>query len=184
MAGRPSVIPREVDVSGPAPLVQALEYVNTQPIRIARRRRSFSETVELAIPDPDLGLMPVEVEVSLGIDEIVERPFVNLPISVFSQLDSTRLFIQPQLAQVRVRGPARAVNALGPEDVSVVLHVGEKEPGVYQLEPEVVVPDGVFSTAVQPPSFQVIVEGGRQAPEPGTTPSGQDSSERPEGEGQ
>jgi hypothetical protein len=160
-AGRPAVTPPQVLVSGPKPVVEGLDHVNTEPIKVSRRRRSFSETVTLARPDPDLELRPVEVDVTLGIDEIVERSFENLPISVLSDVfDSTRIYVEPRTAQVRLTGPARTMRALRPQEISVVLPIGDKEGGVYQIEPQVLVPDEILGIAVDPPSFQVIVDGG------------------------
>jgi YbbR domain-containing protein len=159
MVGRPEISPPEVTVSGPSTLVEHLDHVTTEPLRLGRRRQGFVERVPLASPDPDVRLRPVEVEVAAAVDEIVERAFANVPLSILADTDTERLHVDPTVAQVRVLGAAGAVAALGPQDVSLVLHIGDLEPGVYQLEPEVVVPDGVISSTVDPPSFQVIVEG-------------------------
>jgi YbbR domain-containing protein len=160
MASRPEITPNQVTVTGPETLVSVLSHINTEPLRLARRRSSFRQQVRLESSDPDLHLHPIEVEVALGIDEIVEKAFVNVPISILSDIESERLHVEPQAAQVRVMGAAGAVESLGPESVSVVLHISELEAGVYQLEPEVVAPDGVVSTSVDPSSFQVIVSDG------------------------
>lgn len=157
MAARPEITPNTVVVTGPESLVEGLSHVNTQPLRLARHRSSFRQRIHLASPDPDLQLHPIEVEISLGIDEIVERAFANVPISILSDMDAARLHVDPTMAQVRVMGAAGAVAALGPESISVVLHIGELETGVYQLDPQVVAPDGIVSTSVDPPAFQVIV---------------------------
>jgi YbbR domain-containing protein len=161
LAGRPEVTPAQVRVEGATPLVSSLDHVNTLPLKISKHHRSFRETVRLASPDPDLVLRPVEVDVSVGIDEIVDRSFENIPASVQSdQVDSSRVYVQPKFAKVRLKGPAHVLAAIGPNDVSVILHLGGGKGGVYQIEPEVKVPDGVISTTVDPPSFQVIVDGG------------------------
>lgn len=163
LAGRPAVTPSQVIVEGPAPVVESLDHINTMPVKVSHRTHSFRETVDLKSPDPDLKLLPREVDVSLSIDEIIERNFANIPLSVASDLvDSTRLVVQPELAQVRLSGPARVLNALGPQDISVVLQIGQKASGVYQIRPEVLAPEAVLSTQVDPPSFQVIIGGGKE----------------------
>ncbi len=165
MAGRPEIIPAEVRVRGPEASVNQLSHVNTLPVRFERRRDSFRETVGLVQPDIDTHVHPLEVQVEVVVDEIVERPFVNVPIRVLSEMDPARYHVEPTTAQVRVVGASGAVRGLALEDVSVLLKIGEREPGLYELEPEVVVPEGIASTSVEPPTFQLIVEvEGEQSP--------------------
>jgi len=160
LTSRPAVTPSEVQVEGAAPLVDTIDHINTVPLKVSHRAHSFRETVDLQSPDPDLRLLPREVDVSLSIDEIIERSFANVPLSVLSDfVDTTRIVVQPELAQVRLTGPARVVNALRPQDISVVLHLSRDATGVQQVEPEVLVPDTVLSTQVDPPTFQVIIGG-------------------------
>ncbi len=167
LAGRPEVTPSMVELVGPAPVLEALDHVNTVALKISRHGRSFSTTLDLDLPDPDVEMRPVEVDVSFSIDQIVERAFENVPLSVLSdRFDSTRIFVEPESAQLRLRGPGRTLEALRVQDLSVLLHLGDKPGGVYQIEPEVLVPDGVLFTVVDPPSFQVIVDGGPFSPEP------------------
>jgi hypothetical protein len=141
--------------------VASLDHVNTQALKISKRRRSFRETVRLVSPDPDLVLRPVEADVSIAIDEIIERSFEKVPITVVSdQVDTSRVYVQPGFAKLRLKGPAHVLAAITLKDLSVVVHFEDKKGGVYQIEPKVEVPDGVISTTVDPPSFQVIVDGG------------------------
>jgi YbbR domain-containing protein len=161
LAGKPEVTPPQVQVEGAAPLVASLDHVNTQALKISKRRRSFRETVRLVSPDPDLVLRPVEADVSIAIDEIIERSFEKVPITVVSdQVDTSRVYVQPGFAKLRLKGPAHVLAAITLKDLSVVVHFEDKKGGVYQIEPKVEVPDGVISTTVDPPSFQVIVDGG------------------------
>jgi YbbR domain-containing protein len=159
VAGKPEISPFEVEVSGPAPTVAALVHVNTEPIDLARRRQGFRERVRLFGPDDDLRLRPVEVDIAVSIDRIVERTFAQLPISVLSELDPARVDIEPRQAQVRVTGAKGIVESMGPADVSVVVHVGELAPGVYELPAEVLLPEGTGSTSIEPAVFRVVVAG-------------------------
>jgi len=158
VAGRPELSPYEVDVSGPKALVDALVHINTQPLDLSKRRQSFRERLALASPDPDLELRPREVEVAVGIDRIIERTFTDVLISVLSDIGNDRIHISPTTAQVRVSGAQAVVEAMGPADVSVVLHIGELEAGSYELPAEIVVPDGTASTSVEPLVFHVIID--------------------------
>jgi len=164
MAGKPEISPAAVEVTGPEPVVSALGQIGTQPLRLDRQRGSFRRRVGLALRDPSLRVRPVEVEVAVGVDEVRERLFAEVPLSILNALAPERVHVDPSHAQVRVVGGGGAVDALRVEDIAVLLQVEDLAPGVYQLTPEVVVPDGITSTSVEPASFQVIVEAAEDGP--------------------
>jgi YbbR domain-containing protein len=159
VAGRPEISPFEVEVSGPSPAVSALVHVNTEPIDLSRRREGFRERVRLSTPDEDLRLRPVEVDIAVSIDRIIERTFSDLPISVLSEMDPARVQIEPKQARVRVTGAKGIVESMGPADVAVLVHVGDLQPGVFELPAEVLLPEGTGSMAIDPPQFRVVVSG-------------------------
>lgn len=163
LSGRPEITPPEVEVRGPERVVRSLDHVRTAPVPLGRRRSSFREEVPLQLPDPDVRLHPVEVVVEVGVDRIVERSFVNIPVRVFSEMDPSRVHIEPTTARVRLSGAAQAVEALAPQELAVVLQLGELVPGVYQREAELVLPPGrgIEGGTVEPARFQVVVEGPR-----------------------
>lgn len=167
LAGRPEITPERVEVTGPESIVAALEQIPTVPVRLARRRESFTERVSLAPAQGDLRLLPVEVEVAVGIDAIVERVFENIPVTVWSDLASERIHLEPTIARVRVVGAAGVVGSMGPEEISVLVHIEAGVSGVAQIPGQVVVPDGVASSSLEPVSFQVIVDGGASPVEGG-----------------
>lgn len=157
LAGRPEVIPSEVEVCGPEPVVRSLGHVNTRPISVARRRESFRETLQLQPPDADVQLHPTEAEVSLTVDAIVERSFAGVQVICLGHGDGPPAEVDPPRALVRVRGPGHAVTALRPEQVRVTVHVREHGGGVHQVAGEVVLPEGIGVTAIEPPTFQVVL---------------------------
>jgi YbbR domain-containing protein len=109
-------------------------------------------------PDPDVQIRPVEVEVSVGVDQIVERQFREIPVTVLSDIDPSRVHLDPTHATVIVRGAAANVQQLAPEDVSVVLHIDASEIGVSEVSGQVLLPDGLLSSILEPASFQVVVD--------------------------
>jgi len=158
LAGRPEITPSQVEISGPEALVATMDHINTIPVQLGRNRQSFTVRAPLQAPDTDLILRPVEVQVVIGIDRLVERSFTDVPISVLSDVDPEWVHVDPTTAQVRVTGPSTLVDSMQPEDVSVLLHIAELAPGVYELPGEVVVPEGAGSSSVDPLVFRVIVE--------------------------
>lgn len=158
LSGRPEITPTEVEVSGPESLIATLDHINTIPIQLSRNRQTFTVRAALQPPDTDIRLLPIEVQVIVAIDRLVERSFTDVPLAVLSDLDPSWVHVDPTSAQVRITGPSSIVDSLQPEDVSVLVHVSELEPGIYELPAEVVVPEGTGSSSVDPLVFRVVVE--------------------------
>lgn len=171
LATNPEITPATVKVSGPRSLVEGLHEVRTADLDLRRHRESFQEVLKLIDPSEDLTIRPVEVQVSIGIDEIVERQFREVPVTVLSDLDASRIHLEPTHAQVHVRGAAAAVNALAAEDVEVVLHIDATAIGVSEVGAQVILPDGPLSASLEPNTFQVVVDSD-SGPLPAEDPSG------------
>ncbi len=158
LAAPPEITPPQVEVTGPESLVEGLAEIRTTDLDLRRHGESFETKLSLVNPDPDLVLSPVEVEVSVGVDRIVERQFREVPVTVLSDLDPARVHLEPTHAQVAVRGAAAVVDALSPEDVEVVLHIDAEAAGVSEVGAQVILPAGMFTSSLEPANFQVVVD--------------------------
>lgn len=158
LSGLPEVTPSTVSIKGPEPLIRALNQINTESLQLNGRRQSFRELVRLAVPDQDVELRPVEVQVSIGVDQMVERAFRDVPLTILSDIDPAWVHVDPMTAQVRLKGASNLVGSFQPEDVSVLVHIAELLPGIYELPAEVVLPDGATVTAIDPRVVRVVVE--------------------------
>ena len=167
LAGRAESIPSRVEVSGPEDRVETVESVRTRAVRLGRRRASFRERVPLVPPGPGLALHPVEVDVEIGVDAVIERRFEDVPVTVLSDLPAPWITVVPTSAAVVVRGARSVVEALAVEEVSVLLPIDETIRGVAQVAAQVAVPDGIVSFSVEPATFQVIVDEGQAVGEGG-----------------
>ncbi len=158
--GRPEMTPEIVNVSGPEEIVAGIEAIDTEPVRLDRRRSSFRERVGLVSPDPDVELRPVEVDVTAAIERVVPREFERVLVTVFSDgAESTGRFrLDPTEVRVRVFGAESVVNDLGPEDISVRVPIEPGMRGVDEVEVEVVAIDGVTRTVVEPRTIQVVAD--------------------------
>ena len=159
-SGVEEITPESVTVEGPQDLVEAVESVATEPVPLDRRRASFRETVPLVAPDPDVVLRPREVLVSIGVEEVVERVFEEVVVTVFADDDGApeHVRLDPTSVRVTVVGAAGIVSDLRPEDISVRVPIGEDLRGVAEVPVEVVALDGIIRTAVDPRSIQVLVD--------------------------
>lgn len=163
LAGRPELTPERVELVGPADVVSRVDVVRTETVRLGKRRSSFQQRVALVDPGEDLRVRPIEVEVAIGIDAVVERSFDDVPVTVLSSLAPEWIAVEPTTARVRVVGAAAALGRLRPEEISVLVPIDADVRGVAQVPAQVAVPDGVLSFTVQPPTFQVIVDERRGA---------------------
>jgi YbbR domain-containing protein len=82
LPGAPEIVPAEVQVCGPEPIVLALDHVDTVPLEVVRRRRPVRRLCALLKPDPDVLLLPVEVEVTLAADPALGATSTPVPLEL------------------------------------------------------------------------------------------------------
>lgn len=152
------VAPLLVEVVGPQSLVDGVESIKTMPLNLDGRASSFSERLSLRAPGPGLTLRPIEIEVTAGVEEIGERVFEAVPLTVLREDNRLRIELVPPHARVIVTGARSVLAALRPEEISALVTIPEGVEGVSEVEAEAVVPDGVLSARVEPQSFQVLAE--------------------------
>lgn len=150
--------PSTVEVSGPESLVDGVASVATVAFGLGGRRDSFTARVQLVDPGEELGLRPVEVEVTAGVEPVEERLFDAVPLTVLREDDRMRIEVTPPQARVVVTGPRSVLEALRPEEISAVVTIPIGVEGVTEIEAEAVVPDAVLSARVEPATFQVLAE--------------------------
>ena len=152
------ITPITAQLTGPQSLVEGVAAISTTEFPLGGRRESFSELVPLDSPGEELGLRPIEVEISGGIEPVEERMFDGVPLTVLREDDRVRIELVPPQARVIVTGPRSFLENLRAEEISAVVTIPEGVEGVTEVEAEPVVPDGVLSARVEPATFQVLAE--------------------------
>lgn len=123
-----TVLPAKVTVSGGESRVNALAVVETTPLALEGRTKSFREPVQLALP-PDIvvdGSALVQVEVKLG-DEQGSRQ-VQLPVTVeggrgLAPTEASRFVVDPESVQVVLRGSILAVDKVHESELTAHVRV-------------------------------------------------------------
>ena len=106
--------PGKVTVSGPATVLQTLDFVFTRPIDLQDRQDDFDLEVDLSPPPPPLRLKEKHVGVSVRIvEELVTRPFDNLVVRGDDAPAGTRFV--PDKITVKLKGPRNLVDAIDPK---------------------------------------------------------------------
>ncbi|HVO76618.1 MAG TPA: CdaR family protein [Candidatus Bathyarchaeia archaeon] len=156
LVGRPAVTPERVLVTGPASAMAGLKTVETEPIQVRSRPGRFSETVSLR-SRPKCEAMPAKVLVELEISKRSVRTISGIPPTLLHGEEGLEVEYWPKTAALTVEGPEELVNALVPDDVSIILNIAPGSRGTVRIRPEVIVPQGIDTFSLDVASFEVKV---------------------------
>jgi len=154
-----SVEPPTVTVFGTPDAIAALPgYIETEPISVEGAQGDVVEKPLLNVP-PNLvvvpGQQPVEVRVSI---EAIQS---SLTMGITPEIQGMGLgltaTVSPETVEVILSGPLPLLEALEADDVHVILNLFRLSVGTYQIEPQVVVPEGVAVQSILPATVQVEV---------------------------
>jgi YbbR domain-containing protein len=135
VAGRISVDPAKVMVSGPASAMQRLNAATTEAVSVSGARRPVRETVAIGLADPSLRLAkPASATVSVQIDPMpVERRVTGVPVHIQNAGKGLSAQVIPAAIAVGTRGPKDAVDALRPESIGAFVDIAGLGPGRHTL---------------------------------------------------
>lgn len=154
-AGEVDVSPATVEVSGPAPQIEKIQSIATDPMDISRLTQSTSRDLQLPRPDGDLVTYNAEqVRARIEIQEIVvSKEFRRLRAMV----KNARLRVTPSvfLVDVAVRGPQRIVEKLKLTSEEVFIDAGSQGQGSVSLPVTVLLPPEVELVSQDPPEVEV-----------------------------
>jgi len=156
LVGRPAVTPERVIVSGPASAMAGVTTVETGPIDLGNRRGKFSHEV-LLHPGPGCEAIPAKVLVELEVSKRVVRTISGIPPTLLQGEEGFEVEYSPKTAALTVEGPEELVNALVPDDVSIILSIAPGSRGTVRIQPEVIVPQGIDTFSLDVASFEVRV---------------------------
>ncbi|MDT7806252.1 MAG: hypothetical protein QOJ70_65 [Acidobacteriota bacterium] len=120
--GRIEVTPASVRVRGPESHVTAIERVFTETISLAGQRETLM-LPQVAVDISDHKVTPLDPTVSVRVEigeEQAERRFANVPVR-----SAAGAPVSPASVALTLRGPRSVVEALGPEDVRLVVEQTE-----------------------------------------------------------
>lgn len=155
-----SVVPSRVKISGPRSFMKNLDVVETDAVELDSRTSSFTQRIHLRRPSQLVNVSNIEtVEIRVDIREM------NLPM-VFSALDvipeNLPAGLLAELAVQRVRVQVEATSSvlqeLADDRIKARLDLAALGgPGDYELPVEVILPEGVVLTELEPKTIKVKV---------------------------
>ena len=154
-----SVEPPTVTVFGTPDIIAALPgFIETEAIDVEAaqadviERPALNGSSEVAVVP---GQQPVEVLVSV---EPIES---SLTVEVMPKLQGLEpaltATISPETVEVILSGPLPLLEALEADDVRIVLDLFDLPLGTHQIEPQVVVPEGMTAQSILPATVQVEI---------------------------
>lgn len=154
-----SVEPPTVTVFGTPDIIAALPgFIETEAIDVEGAQANVIERPALNGPSDVAivpGQQPVEVLVSV---EAIES---SLTVEVTPQLQGLgpglTATVSPETVEVILSGPLPLLDALEADDVRLVLDLFELPLGKHQIEPQVVVPEGMTAESILPATVQVEI---------------------------
>ncbi|MEO0075690.1 MAG: CdaR family protein [candidate division WOR-3 bacterium] len=102
-----------------------------------------------SIPDSILVSATLEKEET---KTIVVRPIQTIPMS------RKRVILNPDSAQLTVRGPASAVKEMESSAIQIQIDISNLERGQYELPAEIILPKGIFLVRCEPQLFKVEIK--------------------------
>lgn len=156
-----SVTPATAQLSGPAQLLKNIEAVSTIPIDLDGRIRSINKRrVALAAGDQMAGvtLEPTAVTLDLVIVErSVSLRFPDLPIlTLLPAGHKVRADIEPEVANLTVKGRPELVKALAAEDIRLFVDAGDMATaGPIRLPIRAVLPGGISVLKTEPATVTI-----------------------------
>jgi YbbR domain-containing protein len=151
-----TVTPLTVVIRGPLDALQDIDSVSTQPINLEDISESFTEVVDLDLPD-GVTAAPESVSVEVTLEQSnVEATLGVAPrfVNVAPGLTATT---STAIVLVTISGPLNLLQDLGPEDVQAVVDVAGLGAGTYTLTVAVQAPEGVTPIRVAPAQITVTL---------------------------
>jgi len=136
-----TVVPSQVEVTGPRSAVIAVKNVTTDSIDISGLRGSHTEKVNVGVDNSSVRLGSIKkVTVSLTVSEIKDLVTLRrIPVMI----DGTKRSVKynPRVVRVDLQAPKQWLTKISEEQVKVTLELAGLAPGVYELTPRIVIQD-------------------------------------------
>lgn len=146
-----------VILSGPASIVDHVDYLSNKPFYQADIKYPFTERIPLVEPKPGVTkLMPPSIDVTFQVEQLVERNLYNIPIQMVGVPDNLEANAIPPNISIRVKGGESIVSGLWPEQITAVFnYTRDYRKGKVRYPLQVDVPQDISVAGISPSSFRL-----------------------------
>ncbi len=134
-------------------------FVETTPINLNGASEDLEIRVSLNLPEGINVVGSQNITVQIGIDPIQSSlSYTDIPVR-FEGLDSNlEATVSPETVDVFLSGPLTVLEELDPANIVVVINLSERDPGTYQLTPEVLLENSELNVdAITPNALEVTI---------------------------
>ena len=157
MVTRIIINPDIVGVYGEQAKLDAVSYVYTAPVNIARAKDDVSMKVGLVSAEGLNLSIENTITVLVKIEKITERTLDNILISLENQDDDYAYKLGQNVAKVKITGPESVVEALQANQITIEADAGGLKPGNYDLYLNGIMPSGISSMKIEPQTVQLQI---------------------------
>lgn len=151
-----TVIPDSIEISGPAPIVDTLTYISTQPFTLKNIGKNITRTVSL-VPIPGCTFSATQAEVSLFVEQFTEarRTF---PIQTLQVPDSLILRIFPGQVNVTYDIGLSKYDHISDQDFTFTVEFSQTQNSSFLDVKAIKVPPFIRNLTYTPQRVEYILE--------------------------
>ncbi|MEJ7839444.1 MAG: CdaR family protein [Thermomicrobiales bacterium] len=164
-------VPDTILVDGPEEILETLLIVNTSPVDISGATESVSQRVSIvglpegvSVVDPQDGM--VEVRVAIEDTTNTSQTIPSLPVEIVDLDPALVAEVDVSTVSITIDAPQSVLQSLAAADIKVRVSAAELTPGVYEVEIEVSVPEGVTLISSDPGTIQLTIQDPSASPDP------------------
>lgn len=149
-----------VDVSGPASLIDRLNYLETEKIEAKNVKYPFRKSVAIVQPKPGIiNLDPENVIVSFDIEQIVERTIYDIPIQIVGVPANLTAHATPRTISLRIKGSESLITRITKDEITVFFDYEKNyQTGKTDYEFQIETPNNVSWTNASPDKFTLHLQ--------------------------
>ncbi|NLF00056.1 MAG: hypothetical protein GX601_03675 [Anaerolineales bacterium] len=164
-----SVTPPTITIFGsPARLSEMPGFIETVPVSVEGAEADVVARPELALPADVAVVASQQPIVRIAIDPIESSRTVEVTPTIQGLSPELEAKVPLENVEVILSGPLPMLQALEPGDVRVVLDLFGLSVGSHQIQPQVIVPEGISVQDVLPATLQISIASA-QTPTPTST---------------
>lgn len=153
-----SVEPPAVTVFGAPDVIAALPgFIETEPIDVEGAQADIVVRPALNVPENVAVVSGQQVEVKVLIEPIQSSLTVEIAPELQGLEPGLTATVSPETVEVILSGPLPLLETLKEGDVRVVLDLFELPSETHQIQPQIVVPEGVTAQSINPATVQVEI---------------------------
>ena len=113
----------KVVLKGPASILNALSFIQSDSIRKKNVTYPFTETIGLVNPHPGITHLSInEVEATFEIEQLVERTLYNIPIQLVGIPSDYSAIAVPPNVTIHIKGSEKNVTAIKSNDITALFN--------------------------------------------------------------